>query len=56
MIMKKISPVLIAVLGILVGALAVMTFNAYQRSRHLYNVQYGEWRKLNLILDQIDKN
>ena len=54
--MKRFTPVLIAVLGILVGALAVTTYNAYRQKRHFYNVQYGQWRKLNLILDQIDKN
>ena len=54
--MKRLSPVLIAVLGILVGALAVMTYNSYRTRKNMYNVQFGQWRKLNLILDQIDKN
>ena len=54
--MKRISPILIAVLGIIVGALAVTTYNAYRTRKHLYNVQYGQWRKLNLILDQVDQN
>lgn len=54
--MKRISPILIAVLGIIVGALAVTTYNAYRLRKHYYNVQYDNWRKLNLILDQVDKN
>jgi carboxyl-terminal processing protease len=54
--MRKISPILIAVLGIIVGALAVTTYNTYRQKKHYLNVQYGQWRKLNLILDQIDKN
>ena len=54
--MKRYSPVIIAVLGIIVGALAVTTYNTYLQKKRLYKTQYGEWRKLNLILDQIDKN
>lgn len=54
--MKRISPILIAVLGIIVGALAVTTYNSYRLRKHYYNVQYDNWRKLNLILDQVDKN
>ena len=54
--MKRISPVLIAVLGVIVGALTVMTYNTYLQKKRLYHTQYSEWRKLNLILDQIDRN
>ncbi len=54
--MRKFSPILIAVLGIIVGALAVTTYNTYRLKKHYYNVQFGDWRKLNLILDQIGKN
>ena len=54
--MKRISPILIAVLGIIVGALTVMTYNTYLQKKRLYHTQYSEWRKLNLILDQIDRN
>ena len=54
--MRKVSPILIAVLGIIVGALAVATYNTYRTKKHMIDVQYGQWRKLNLILDQIDKN
>lgn len=54
--MKKISSVWIAVLGIVAGALLVMTFDTVSRSRNYHRAKYGEWRKLNLILDQIDRN
>ena len=54
--MKRISPILIAFLGILVGALLVLTVDTYRQKKHMYNVQFGQWRKLNLILDQLDKN
>jgi carboxyl-terminal processing protease len=54
--MKRFSPVVIAVLGILIGALAVTTYNTYLQKKRLYRTQYSEWRKLNLILDQIDRN
>ena len=33
-----------------------MTFDTYIQKKNLYKVQYGQWRKLNLILDQVDKN
>ena len=43
-------------MGIVVGALIVLAYNAYSQKRNMLRVQYGDWRKLNLILDQIDKN
>ena len=54
--MKRYTPLLIAILGILVGALSVATYNTYLQKKRLYKAQYGEWRKLNLILDQVDRN
>ncbi len=54
--MKRISSVWIAVLGIAVGALAVLSYNAYTQKKAMLRVQYQDWRKLNLILDQIDRN
>ena len=38
------------------GALIMLAYNAYSQKRNMLRVQYGDWRKLNLILDQIDKN
>ena len=54
--MKRISSVWIAVLGIAVGALAVLSYNAYTQKKAMLRIQYQDWRKLNLILDQIDRN
>lgn len=54
--MKRISSIWIAVLGVAVGALAVLAYDSYSHKKNLIRVQYGDWRKLNLILDQIDRN
>lgn len=54
--MKRISSIWIAVLGVAVGALAVLAYDTYSQKKNLIRVQYGDWRKLNLILDQIDRN
>ncbi|MBQ4305845.1 MAG: S41 family peptidase [Bacteroidales bacterium] len=53
--MKK-SSYLAAALGILIGALLVLTVNSISTRNHRYNVRYGDWRKLNLILDEVQKN
>lgn len=54
--MKRISPIWIAALGMIAGALIVLAYNSYTQKKNMLRVQYGEWRKLNLILDQIDRN
>ena len=54
--MKRISSIWIAILGVAVGALAVLAYDSYSQKKNLIRVQYGDWRKLNLILDQIDRN
>lgn len=54
--MKRISSIWIAVLGVAVGALAMLAYDSYSQKKNLIRVQYGDWRKLNLILDQIDRN
>ena len=54
--MKRVSPILIALLGIIVGALAVTTYNTYLQKKRMFSVKFDDWRKLNLVLDQIDKN
>lgn len=38
------------------GALAVLAYDSYSQKKNLIRVQYGDWRKLNLILDQLDRN
>lgn len=47
---------MIALLGIIIGALSVTAVNTYNQKRNFYKVQLNDWRKLNLILDQINKN
>ena len=54
--MKRISSIWIAVLGVAVGALPGLAYDSYSQKKNLIRVQYGDWRKLNLILDQIDRN
>ena len=54
--MKIKSGWLVAVLGVLVGVLAFETIEAYRARKSLMTVQYKDWRKLNLILQQVDLN
>ena len=54
--MKRYASIWVALLGILVGALAVMTVQSYYKSKNILRVQGTDWRKLNLILQQIDRN
>ncbi|MBQ6087715.1 MAG: S41 family peptidase [Bacteroidales bacterium] len=53
--MKRTS-IWIAALGILIGVLLTLTINTISSRRHFYSVRYGDWRKLNLILDEVQKN
>lgn len=53
---KTINTLLVAVLGIIIGAMVMLFFNQIQQRKALYRTQYSEWRKLNLILQQIDAN
>ena len=50
------NSILTAVLGVLIGAMAVSFFFQVRERKALYNTQYRDWRKLNLILEQIDAN
>lgn len=43
-------------LGVLLGVLLTMTVVRYRESRKILSAKYVEWRKLNLILDEIEKN
>lgn len=54
--MRKSSSIWIALLGILIGALSVSLLYRLQQRNALYKTEYSEWRKLNLILQQIDQN
>lgn len=53
--MKKES-LIIAVLGVLIGAGLVITFQKISGSHGKIDAEYGNWRKLNLILGSIEKN
>lgn len=48
--------ILIAFTGILVGIFATLTFQKYQERQNGLKWEYGRWRKLSLILDNVEKN
>ncbi|MBQ0077514.1 MAG: S41 family peptidase, partial [Bacteroidales bacterium] len=53
--MKNNSAFLLAaVLGIAIGALSVGTYFTYKEKSHLLRSEYVDWRKLNLVLQQVD--
>ena len=52
---NKSYPVIIAVLGIVIGALSVLTIDRITENNRRLRSQYGEWRKLNLILQKVDE-
>ena len=43
-------------LGVVIGIILTMTVVRYRENRRILNAKYIEWRKLNLILDEIEKN
>lgn len=51
---KKHSSILVALLGVVVGALLVITVDQYKATRKRIRAEYGEWRKLNLILESVE--
>lgn len=53
---KTLFQLLQVALGILMGVLVTLSVVRYRERQHLYNTRYGEWRKLNLILDLVEKN
>ena len=55
---KKQSWIRIAevLLGVLIGVLATLTVVRTRENNRILNAKYVEWRKLNLILDEIGKN
>lgn len=54
--MNKYSSVWVALLGVVVGALAVLTYGKWQESRRLIRTETRDWRKLNLVLQSLDRN
>ena len=53
---RSSSSIWIALLGVVLGAFAVSLIYRIQQSKALYKTEYSDWRKLNLILQQIDLN
>lgn len=43
-------------LGVVMGVIITLTVVRYKENRKIMNAKYAEWRKLNLILDEIEKN
>ena len=43
-------------LGVVLGVLLTLTVVRYRENRKILNAKYVEWRKLNLILEEIGKN
>ena len=43
-------------LGVVAGVILTLTVVRYRENRKILNAKYIEWRKLNLILDEIEKN
>jgi len=44
------------VLGVFIGALVTLSVVRYREARHMINTRYNDWRKLNLVLDMVEKN
>lgn len=53
--MKK-YPIIVALLGVLIGAGLVMTLDKVMESRRMQRTSLHDWRKLNLVLQSIDEN
>ena len=43
-------------LGVLIGVILTLTVVRYRENHRILNAKYVEWRKLNLILSEIEKN
>lgn len=54
--MKKYYPLIIAVLGIVIGIVSTVIYQKATASRRLLHTQNIEWRKLNLILQTVADN
>ncbi len=53
---SKGNTLLVAALGVLIGAMGVTFYNSVQQRKALYRTQYDDWRKLNLILREVEAN
>ena len=43
-------------LGVLMGVIITLTVVRYRENRNIMRAKYADWQKLNLILDQIERN
>ena len=48
--------ILQVVLGVVIGALVTLSVVRYRDAKHLIRTRYTDWRKLNLVLDMVEKN
>jgi len=44
------------ILGIIIGALITLWVVRYREAKHMLRTKYVDWRKLNLVLDMVEKN
>ena len=52
----KTRQIIQVILGVVIGALITLTIVRYRDAKHLINTRYTDWRKLNLVLDMVEKN
>ena len=52
---KRISSVWVAILGIVLGAMLVLTIQKITENNRRLNARYEDWRKLNLVLQKVDE-
>ena len=43
-------------LGVVIGVIITLTVVRYRENRNIMRAKYVNWQKLNLILDQIERN
>ena len=52
----KTRQIIQVVLGVVIGALITLSVVRYRDAKHLIDTRYSDWRKLNLVLDMVEKN
>lgn len=52
----KTRQIIQVILGVVIGALITLLIVRYRDAKHLINTRYSDWRKLNLVLDMVEKN
>lgn len=54
--MKRVSSVWIALLGVLIGVLAMLSVQKCEDNRRMFRTKDIDWRKLNLVLQALEQN